>query len=68
MIENHFPFGGKFGMDQYKNAQSEWKYYFNYGYCTNEMKWQATEKVHSFDLVSDFFRSKASEIIQMAIK
>ena len=44
MNKNHFPFGGKFGMDQYKNAQEEWKHYFNYGYCTNEMKWQATEK------------------------
>ena len=45
MTKNDFPFGGKFGMDQYNNARDEWAYYFNYGYCTNEMKWQATEKV-----------------------
>ena len=68
MEKNTYPFGGKFGKAQYTDIPDEWKYYFNYGYCTNEMKWQATEKVHSFDLIFYFFRSKASEIIQMAIK
>ena len=55
MKKNLYPFGGKFGWDQYAldgingtmdtGIQDEWKYYFNYGYCTNEMKWQATERV-----------------------
>ena len=40
MEKNPFPFGGKFGKAQYTDIQDEWKYYFNYGYCTNEMKWQ----------------------------
>ena len=45
MTKQPFPFGAKFGMDQFDEIQQEWKYYFNYGYCTNEMKWAATEKV-----------------------
>ena len=49
MTKQPYPFGGKFGWDQYQGymggIQNEWPYYFNYGYCTNEMKWQATEKV-----------------------
>ena len=45
MKKNSFPFGAKFGWDQFEDIQQEWKYYFNYGYCTNEMKWAATEKV-----------------------
>ena len=45
MDKNPFPFGGKFGIAQYNDIAEDWKYYFNYGYCTNEMKWQATEKV-----------------------
>lgn len=31
MEENAFPFGAKFGADQYETIEEEWKYYFNYG-------------------------------------
>ena len=53
MIENHYPFGGKFNQELQKSSPDEWKYYFNYGYCVSEMKWQHTEKVKG---VNDFTR------------
>ena len=61
MTHQPYPFGGKFGRDQYElyppgGIQEEWKYYFNYGYCTNEMKWQATERVKG---VRDYTRGMA---------
>ena len=31
MEDNAFPFGAKFGADQYETIEEEWKYYFNYG-------------------------------------
>ena len=31
MEDNAFPFGAKFGADQYETIEEEWRYYFNYG-------------------------------------
>ena len=45
LVKNHFPFGNKYGMWEHESDfPSYWRDYFDYGYCTNKMKWAAVEK------------------------
>ena len=46
MTKNHFKFGNKFGSPEFESEYPNfWPYYFNMGFCVNEMKWAAVEKV-----------------------
>ena len=43
---SYFPFGNKYGLIEHDSEfQNFWPWYFNYGFCTNEFKWPAVEKV-----------------------
>ena len=58
MLNQPYPFGAKFTWDQWEGdaatwtdlegnviqTKDTWKYLFNYGYCTNAMKWARTER------------------------
>lgn len=58
--ENKFPFGNKFGWWEYQSEYTDfWRWYFNFGFITNEIKWAAVEQSEG---VRDY--TKADELRQ----
>ena len=45
MNSQDFPFGAKLNWDMFTAHIDGWKYYFNFGFSTNEFKWNRVEKV-----------------------
>ena len=44
-VEGKFPFGNKFGWWEYQSEYTDfWRWYFNFGFITNEIKWAAVEQ------------------------
>ena len=58
MISQDFPFGAKLNWDMFTTHIDDWKYYFNFGFSTNEFKWDRVEKVKG---TKDY--SKADQVV-----